>query len=80
MKTKLAYVCVMLCFVLLTMAWTPPASGWCSGDLCGCGEANNACVAECNVENPCEGCPALMACVAACRREMKACSTACCAP
>jgi hypothetical protein len=77
---RLGYVCIMLCLILgATFVAAPPqAAASCSGDNCGCGEANNACAAECRVEHPCVACQALTLCMAGCRREMRACATACC--
>lgn len=75
MKTKLVYLFVMLCLVVMTIVTTPSRVSACSGDDCGCGLANIACQAEC----PPDPDPNHYNCVRSCLHECLACSVACCA-
>lgn len=73
---RFAYACITFCFLFLVAASHPAAA--CSGDDCGCGIENNACRAECAANPDCTG-ACRTACIGRCVREMRDCSTSCCA-
>jgi hypothetical protein len=76
MKTKVVFMLVMLCLVMLALVMTPSeVIASCSGDDCGCNIAEAACEASCP---PPPG-SNYWQCVLKCVREETKCGIACCA-
>ena len=74
MKTRLIYVCLMLCFVTLAVVTVPRDALACSGDLCGCYIESAICRESC----PPVGDPNRNACMGECRRQEIDCAICCC--
>jgi hypothetical protein len=53
MKTRLVFVAVMLCLVLLAFGAPDRVMAVCSGDDCGCYDDEPACEAACNGNQTC---------------------------
>jgi hypothetical protein len=70
MLSKKLVLLLMLVVLFVSLALPAAAKRSCSGDDCGCGIEGQACMAECP--------PGNTGCFAACRREVIACSKACC--
>ena len=77
MKTKVVFMLVMLCLVVLALVMTPSeVIASCSGDDCGCHIAEAACEASCPPPLDPNGRQCVLKCI---HQEVK-CGIACCDP